>query len=184
MTKARIRSESDQREQELKKITQQLTEQYKEMHMENNAFQETLEKHGLVAIQQPGDVQDIIYSGFRDLDPSPIIEGRLLKFGKRGRNKPKRKYVVFVSLSHGCYVEWTTSVKPNQATTRMKLIGWSLDNKLMDSRKLKNEELDRLFILHGADRIAIFLAESIAERNKWIDGFQRAKLIKLASAKR
>merc|ERR1719193_2643791 len=109
MTKARIRSESDQREQELKKITQQLTEQYQAMHMENSAFQETLEKHGLVAIQQSGDVQDIIYSGFRDLDPSPIIEGRLLKYGKRGRNKPKKKYVVFVSLSHGCYVEWTDS---------------------------------------------------------------------------
>jgi len=183
MTKARIRSESDQKEQELKKVTSQLMNQYQEMQRENNHFQNILEKHGLVAVHQPVRDQEVVYNGFRDLDPSPIIEGRLWKFGKGGKKKARKKYVVFVSLSHGCYVEWTDSVKANQATTRMKLLGWSLDNNLMDSRKLKDEELNRLFILRGADRVAIFLAESIPERNRWIDGFQRAKLVQLELSK-
>jgi len=178
-TKTRLREESDEKEQELKKLSMQLMEKYQEMQRENNVFAAKLDKHGLVAVTKEVIEQDIVYTGFRDLDPSPIVEGRLWKFGKGGRKKAKRKYVVFVALGHGCYVEWTDSVKANQATTRMKLLGWSLDNNLMDSRKLKQEELDRLFILRGTDRIAIFLAESIPERNRWIDGFQRAKLLQL-----
>jgi len=178
-TKKRLRAEGDEKEQALKKLSNRLMEQYQEMQRENNAFQSTLTKHGLVAVDKQVVEQDLVYTGFRDLDPSPIVEGRLWKFGKGGKKKPKKKYVVFVALAHGCYVEWTDSVKANQATTRIKLLGWSLDNNLMDSRKLKDEELNRLFILRGTDRIAIFLAESLAERNRWIDGFQRAKLVQL-----
>jgi len=178
-TKKRLRAESNEKEQALRKLSMRLTEQHQEMQRENNAFQSTLEKHGLVAVDKQVVEHDLVYTGFRDLDPSPIVEGRLWKFGKGGRKKAKKKYVVFVALAHGCYVEWTDSVKANQATTRIKLLGWSLDNNLMDSRKLKDEELNRLFILRGTDRIAIFLAESLAERNRWIDGFQRAKLVQL-----
>merc|ERR1712079_504742 len=110
----------------------------------------------------------------------PIIEGMLLKFGKTGKRKAKQKHVVFVAHSHGCYVEWTDVVRANQAVKRIKLVGWSLDNNLMDSRKLKDGELNRLFILRGFDRSAIFLAESVNERNRWINGFQRAKLPQLS----
>lgn len=182
-TKTRLRAEATGREQELKTLTRRLMEQHQEMQSENNAFQSLLETHKLIPKDLANDGNDIVYNGFRDLDPSPIVEGRLWKFGKGGRKKAKKKYVVFVALEHGCYVEWTESVKPNQATTRMKLLGWSLDNKLMDSRKLKDDELDRLFILRGTNRLAIFMAASIAERDRWIDGFQRAKLLQLQGKK-
>jgi len=179
-TKIRIRKEGKEKEQELTKLTMGLMEQYQEMKIENKEFQRMLDKNGLITVNRANDVDVFIYNGFRDLDPAPIVEGRLWKFGKAGRQKPKKKFVVFVALSHGCYIEWSEGVKANQAIKRMKLIGWSLDNNLMDSRKLKDEELNRLFILRGFDRIAIFLAESIVERNRWIDGFQRAKLPQLS----
>jgi len=179
-TKTNMKLASAEKEGELKKITMRLVEQYQEMKMENNAFQSTLDKLGLMTVDREVVEEDIMYNGFRDLDPSPIVEGRLWKFGKGGKKRARKKYVVFVALSHGCYVEWVDTVKANQATTRMKLLGWSLDNNLMNSRKLKQEELNRLFILRGIDRIAIFLAESTEVRNRWIDGFRRAKLLQLA----
>merc|ERR1719510_1528185 len=48
-TKKRLRAESNEKEQALRKLSMRLTEQHQEMQRENNAFQSTLEKHGLVA---------------------------------------------------------------------------------------------------------------------------------------
>jgi len=179
-SKAKLNIETSKKTHELTNLALKFNEQYKIMLMENNEYKEVIDKNSWALLDKAVDEEDGVYHGFMDLDPSPIVEGRLWKFGKAGRKRAKRKYVVFVALDHGCYVEWTDSVKSNQATTRMKLLGWSIDNNLMDSKKLKDDEVDRIFILLGTNRMAVFLAESTSERDRWIDGFQRVKLMQLA----
>lgn len=176
--KPKLKNDNREWNEKLKERTNQLMFQYEEIEKQNKIFELHLENHFLKVVN--ADDANINDLHEMTLDCSPIVEGNLLKFRKAGRKKARRKFVMFVALSHGCYVEWTDSLKSNQGTTRMKLLGWSLDNSLVDSRRLKDEELDRLFILHGTRRLAVFLAESKEERNRWIDGFQRAKLCRVA----
>lgn len=170
--------EAAERDQQFEAQIGQLLAKLKQIQDENKEFEDDLKRTNLVVIPSKSeDWKSERLSGM--LDESPIVEGTLFKFGKAGRKRPKRKHVTFVALHHGCFVEWSDSLKSNQATTRMKLIGWSVDNKLMESRSLRDEELDRLFILQGKERLAVFLANSKQERDRWIDGFQRARLLQV-----
>lgn len=180
--KPKLVRESNERDQQLEDRMAQLLAKLKEMQDENKEFEDDLQKNNLVIVG--GGSKE--WSGNRlegMIDDSPIVEGTISKYRKAGRKRPKRKHVTFVALNHGCFVEWTDSLKPNQATTRMKLLGWSVDNNLMESSSVTDEELDRLFILHGKERLAVFLTESKKERDRWIDGFQRARLVHVALKK-
>jgi len=177
--KPKLEKESRERDQELEERMSQLLVHLQEIQNQNKEFERDLERNNLDIVG--GDSEEWTGSGLGGMiNDSPIVEGTLSKFRKGGRKRPKRKHVTFVALNHGCFVEWTDSLKPNQATTRMKLLGWSVDNKSMESRSLRDEELNRLFILHGKERLAIFVAESKKERDRWIDGFQRARLVQVA----
>jgi len=93
----------------------------------------------------------------------------LLKYGKGGKNKPKRKFVWFVHSEGKSYIEWSDK-NEEDAGRKATVKSISVKDHLV-KRQLSAQEIRRIFVIIADDgKKFVFLADSEQQRDDWYRG--------------
>lgn len=151
--------------------------QYAELNTRNGELENLLNASKLKMVEVRSPRPDDMTFSF-DTNKQKVISGHLEKYGKGGRRGAKAKHVIFVAVGKQNYVEWADS-EGSESASRMQVIGVSSDPKIID-RELTTDQKLRVFVFNGKDRVAVFLAPSNAERERWLEFSRAAGVLEVA----
>jgi len=167
------------REDDLKEKYETTKKQFIELSMRNEDLESLLKNNNLNVVQSPR-IEPKAFRFDEDDEKSRIISGTLDKFGNAGGTRAKAKHVLFVAVGKYNFVEWSDRVDSEKAK-RMQIIGVSTDVKLI-RRQLSKDEKDRVFVLRGAERVAVFMARDKAQRDDWLKFAKECRVIEVCQS--